>query len=78
MYVTLSSTSRNMRIDGKITKYYIKCKTLRQAYDTLIRAKLNKKATYYVRLRFSAPKYPDATHVIVDNYKNIKEFQKNY
>ena len=77
MYVTFSSTTKNERIDGKIHKYYIKCKNYRKARDTFVRAKFSGN-THYVSLRFSKPKYAVETHTIVDSYGSATEFKKKY
>lgn len=77
MYITFSSTTKNERIEGKIHKYYIECKTLKKARDTFTKAKFNGK-THYVSLRFSKPKYAVETHKVVDSYKSATEFKKRY
>lgn len=77
VYVTLSSTKRNERVEGKIQKYVIECKTYKQmckAYDV---AKY-RVGTHYVHKRFSVPKYGKDTHVIVCSYEDLKEFRRGY
>ena len=78
LYVTLSSTRRNERADGKILKYVVRCRTYNQMCKAYIACKYNKEKTHYVHKRFSLPKYNKYTHVIVCDYENIKEFRKGY
>ena len=78
LYVTLSSTRRNERADGKILKYVVRCRTYNQMCKTYIACKYNKEKTHYVHKRFSLPKYNKDTHVIVCDYENIKAFRKGY
>ena len=77
MYITFSSTTKNERVNGKIHKYYIECKTMKRAVDTFFKAKFNG-TTHYVSMRYSKPKYAIETHTIIDNYKSATEFKKKY
>ena len=77
MYVTFSSTAKNERVEGKIQKYYVECKTYKQARRAFWRAKSTSK-THYVSMRMSTPRYCEITHRIVDHYDSIGSFSKKY
>ena len=78
LYVTLSSTKRNERANGKILKYVVKCRTYNQMCKAYVACKYNKEKTHYVHKRFSLPKYNKDTHVIMCDYESIKDFRKGY
>lgn len=77
MYVTLSSTKKNERVNGKIQKYYIECPTYKE-FKKAYKAVKHNGNTYYVHRRFSTPKYNEETHKIVSSYKDIVEFKFSY